>query len=381
MTIKLEGTRRSATFPWFPVLLFVVLPAVCCTVGSPLDPVAEAESLILAADAISPEMERAGGGPAPKATGLVEIVWPGGKGKTFPPGEEKLAFAEFEAHPPTARNPARGSFTYRVLNPDLTTHREIVAEVYAAVVKPELGKAWFAAEVVSDTKYCGGVACQDHGDGGCGGDHTDGGGCSGGGDHTDGGGCSGGDDHTDGGCSGGDDHTDGGCSGGGDHPDGEGGMGGDSPMGGTGGTGSGGPTDGGGCTDGGDHTDGGCTDGGDHTDGGCSGGGDHTDGGCSGGGDHPDGGCSGGGQGGHGGVPGKDPRVGQIVAVKVHDRTTPGDGGDGPGPEGDGITWKWFYPDDPNVPVIGEEELKHLCKKTIIGGNLVVHPVSTSGGE
>lgn len=230
-----------------------------------------------------------GRGFAPRATGTVEIVWPGGLHRDVPVGEEKLAFAEFDAFPATSRKSAHGSFTYRVLNADYSPHREIVATVLGAVVDRERSKAWFVAQVVSDTRICSGG----HDDGGCSGGHDDGG------------------THDDGGCSDGHDdgtHDDGGCSGGHD-------------------------------------------DGGTHDDGGCSGnsGGDHGDGGQS----------SLGGR----GLPGKDPRVGQIVVVKVHDLGTPGT-------NGDGIAWKWFAPD---TEVDLGVEPRCMCKKEIIGGNLVVH--------
>jgi hypothetical protein len=63
-------------------------------------------------------------------------------------------------------------------------------------------------------------------------------------------------------------------------------------------------------------------------------------------------------------VSGKDPRVGQVVVIKVHDIGTPGTAGDG-------ITWKWFAA---GTVVDMLVEPKCLCKKDIIGGNLVVHP-------
>ena len=130
-------------------------------------------------------------------------------------------------------------------------------------------------------------------------------------------------------------------------------------------------------------TEGGCSgsDGTTHTDGGCSGsdGTTHTDGGCSGsdGGTHDDGGCAGGGSGGSGGhVSGSGSRVGQFLAIKMHDVDTPA-------VDGDGITWKWFaagtapqildvagvYPDG----YADEYKWPHLCKKTILGGNLMIH--------
>jgi hypothetical protein len=116
---------------------------------------------------------------------------------------------------------------------------------------------------------------------------------------------------------------------------------------------------------------------GDHTEG-CTGHDSGHDSGCSGddGETHEDG-CEGsGGQGGNGGnggsgANGKNCRLGQILVVKVHDVGTPGT-------NGDGITWKWFDPDDERVTGNGlentlPENWPHLCKKTIIGGNLVVH--------
>lgn len=76
------------------------------------------------------------------------------------------------------------------------------------------------------------------------------------------------------------------------------------------------------------------------------------------------GGHSGGGQGGQGQVC----RTGQYLVAKVHDVATPG-------VNGDGITWKWFDADDPNLPGIDDTaNWPHLCKKTITGGNLQVHP-------
>ena len=60
--------------------------------------------------------------------------------------------------------------------------------------------------------------------------------------------------------------------------------------------------------------------------------------------------------------------------MKVHDQATPGAAVDGT--PGDGITWKWFAENDERVGSIMDapsEEPRNLCKKTIIGGNLVVH--------
>jgi hypothetical protein len=261
------------------------------------------------------------------------------------------AFAEFNAFPATDRQLARGTFVYRVLNADESPHREITANVTGAFVDPATAKAWFVGLVESDVKICsgGGGSCDGHDDGTT---HDDGG-CT----HDDG------TTHDDGGCThdDGTTHDDGGCT----HDDGT-------------------THDDGGCThdDGATHDDGGCThdDGTTNDDGGCThdDGTTHDDGGCDGGGSEPGGG-------GHGSVPGKDPRVGQVVVLKMHDVATPG-------ADGDGVTWKWFAPESwewfedveglrPALgPLAGEgadkagpTEWPHLCKKTIIGGNLVVH--------
>jgi len=132
-----------------------------------------------------------------------------------------------------------------------------------------------------------------------------------------------------------------------------------------------------GCED-----DGGCSgdENGDHTEG-CSGHDSGHDSGCSGDdGETHEGGCEGsGGQGGQGGqgsnggggANGKNCRIGQVLAIKVHDVGSPGT-------NGDGITWKWFDPDDDRVAGQKLENTDvnswpHLCKKTILAGNLVVH--------
>ena len=298
----------------------------------------------------------------PKITGSVEIVWMGGNGAGAPDVENR-AFAEFEGFEMPAGMAPRGSFhflVYRVTPEGLVLHREIEAAAEGVVIDPVSHKAWMTAQVIADTKQCmsgGGCDGHDGGDGGMGGP----GGCTDcGGDTGHDGGCSGSDGgtHDDGGCSGSDGgtHDDGGCAGG------SGGMGG--MEGGSGGMegGSGG-------------TEGGCSgsDGTTHTDGGCSGsdGTTHTDGGCSGsdGGTHDDGGCAGGGGSGGMGyrVSGSGSRVGQYLAIKMHD-------GDTPATEGDGITWKWFAADNPNRPLITALDVwPHLCKKTIVGGNLVIH--------
>lgn len=142
---------------------------------------------------------------------------------------------------------------------------------------------------------------------------------------------------------------------------------------GCGGNGHGGHTEGcedsGGCSgnESGEHSEG-CTGHDSGHDSGCSGddGETHTDG-CAGSGG--EGGEEGIGGNGGMGVNGKSCRIGQILLVKVHDLATPGT-------DGDGITWKWFDPDDDNIASLETkdvEEWPHLCKKTIIEGNLVLH--------
>jgi hypothetical protein len=307
---------------------------------------------------LSPEKTNGKLGKSPKVTGTVQILWNGG-GKKMDNGnspEEMLAFAGFEGFEGTSKREVKGSFIYQVLTVDSMLHREVIAKLTGVFIDQFQDKVWMVGEVISDTKGCSGNGHGGH-DSGC-----QGGSCGG---HDPGGhdgGCSGGDgdDHTDGGCSNPDhgdaDHTDGGCSNP-DHADSD-------------------HTDGG-CTDT-DHTDGGCTDT-DHTDGGCTDT-DHTDGGCTDT-DHTDGGCSGsdhtgGSPGDHGSggdsgmgnpLKGKNCRVGQIIAIKCHDVVTPGI-------DGDGITWKWYSKEGSFVPnVYNISEWRHLCKKTILEGNIQVH--------
>ncbi len=222
---------------------------------------------------------------------------------------DKLTFAEFDVHEARDNQPASGNFYYRVYSLDTILHREIKVVVTEVFIDEGQNKGWFVGTVVSDTKGCGGNGQGGH-DSGC--SDSDGG-CSGddSGGHTDA--CTGHDSGHDSGCSGddGEDHTDG-CGGS------SGGSGGSSNN-------NGNPTS------------------------------------------------------------GKNCRIGQILAVKIHDV-------DSPGMNGDGITWKWFDPDDPKVPHVEDLNLDnagcggsnggsgesndgwpHLCKKTIIGGNLVLH--------
>jgi len=40
----------------------------------------------------------------------------------------------------------------------------------------------------------------------------------------------------------------------------------------------------------------------------------------------------------------------------------------------DGITWKWFDAADDRLPTLDDlDTWPHLCRKTILGGNLVIH--------
>lgn len=97
---------------------------------------------------------------------------------------------------------------------------------------------------------------------------------------------------------------------------------------------------------------------------------DDSDDGTDHGGSHDEG-CLGGDEG-HGGsngsVSGQNCRIGQILAVKVHDVATPAT-------NGDGITWKWFNPAGNATPqnTLNVTDWPHLCRKEILGGNLVVH--------
>lgn len=109
---------------------------------------------------------------------------------------------------------------------------------------------------------------------------------------------------------------------------------------------------------------------------------EHGDG-CSG--DHPEGTSCGGTEDGghdeaclgedHGGNPsgggvnptGKNCRIGQFLAINIHDGGTPA-------VKGDGIAWKWFSGLDTNLPDINSVDTwPHLCVKEIIAGNLDIH--------
>lgn len=111
-----------------------------------------------------------------------------------------------------------------------------------------------------------------------------------------------------------------------------------------------------GCTDEGCDDDG-CA----GHDGGCGEDHDTTDGGCTGGHEDPGGGSTAG----HG-ASGRFCRVGQRLIGKMHD-------GGSPGAALDGITWRWFLAEDPNLPSIEDlASWPHLCRKDILDGNLMV---------
>ncbi len=218
---------------------------------------------------------------ASKVTGNVRVAWKGKGGNTT--DENKLVFASFDAqesvfHTSKKYSPAKGSFLFSVFKDDYTPEREIIASVIDVGFDKAAKKAWFFAEVISDTKC----------------DASDHSGCS----DT---------DHTDGGCSHDDSTHDGGCS----HDTGTDSVDHDS---------------GGGCS----HDDTGSTD--HDSGGGCS----HDDSDSATGCDHDDGShdTGSGGKPDDKGGKGKQCRVGQYVVAKMHDKGSPG--------MYDGITWKWF---------------------------------------
>jgi hypothetical protein len=279
---------------------------------------------------------------ASKVTGSVRVAWKGKGGNT--PAENKLVFASFEAQESVFHasknkySPPKGSFLFSVFKDDYTPEREITASVIDVGFDKEAKKAWFFAEVISDTKCDAsdhsGCSDTDHTEGGCShDDSTHDGGCShdtgtDSADHDSGGGCS----HDDTGST--DHDSGGGCS----HDD----------------TGSTDHDSGGGCS----HDDTGSTD--HDSGGGCS----HDDTDSATGCDHDDGShdTGSGGKPDDKGGKGKQCRVGQYVVAKMHDKGSPG--------TNDGITWKWFINLD-GFTIDGEP--KNLCKKEILDGNLTVH--------
>jgi hypothetical protein len=299
----------------FTLLILLVVAGCSEEIATPPPPSPSAD---LVAAAVPP-------GRAAHATGLVELVWKGSA--NAPAGAHgdsvRFAEAEFDLHEPEAGMPAKGTFTYRVVSGSGTVHREVTANIEGAAVEIGARKVWYIGRVVADTKGCNGGPGGGH-DVACGGDT--GGGCS-----------DGHDDGHDGGCS--DGHDEGGCT-------------------------DGGGTTVGGCPDGThDETEGGCPEGShDSGDTGCPDGThDDVEGGC------PEGSHPAGGTGGPSGATGRTCRVGQMIVGKAHDTGTPG-------APYDGITWKWFLGDDPDLPSIDDVAAwPHLCRKEITGGNLVIH--------
>jgi len=300
----------------------------------------------------NPAMAKAPRGFVPHATGEIEFEWKGGNGSGSPE-ITKYAFASLDAHMAGFGKPAKGEFRFWVQSVndmgEIVVHRQIVAVVQEVKIgeytpqpkdcEPTSTEAkvlaWFEGLVISDTKGCGGGSGPGGHEPGCPGS-SGGGGCE---------------DDADGGCSGDD----------GGHDEGCGGSGGSGGMGGEGGS------------------EGGCSGHDGTEEGGCSGHDGTEEGGCSGHDGTEEGGCSGsGGSGGAGGpggsgsagnpASGKYCRVGQYVVVKVHDGGTPAT-------NGDGIKWKWFASgaQRESLPDPGVFVEPKLCKKTILGGNLVIH--------
>lgn len=248
-------------------------------------------------------------------TGGLQLAWTGGHGAGAP-DVERTATAEFSLRKNADELGSRGEFVFQVLNADGTLHRRIEVSMTDVGMDDVLfpGKSWALGTVISDTRGCNGNGQGGHEEG-C--DGQSGGGGGGGGHEP-------------------------GCDG--SHDEGE-------------------P-----CQGGGGETighDGGCSD---AATGGCGGGGeDDGHAGCDSGGDT---GCDGhsGGGGGSGGQ-GATCRVGQVLALKVHDAGTPG-------VDGDCIRWRWYAADDPIVTAglpASPSAWPHLCEKTITGGNLVHH--------
>ena len=66
------------------------------------------------------------------------------------------------------------------------------------------------------------------------------------------------------------------------------------------------------------------------------------------------------------GTHGSNSRVGKTVGLAVYDGGTPGT-------NGDELRWKWYKEYVPDAAATNHGELGNMCKKEIIGGNLVVH--------
>lgn len=136
-----------------------------------------------------PELATMAVGPAPSATGSVQIVFMGGRGEGDGLAGDKLAYAEiawFDAH---AGRPDRGDFHYTVYAADGTLHRAIVAEVSpddprtGVYVTTDAGgdpTAYFVGVVTSDSKTAASGGSGSSGSGGeddacdCGGEDEEG---------------------------------------------------------------------------------------------------------------------------------------------------------------------------------------------------------------
>jgi len=129
-----------------------ILAVLCGCMEENISPLTDLEAAFGEASAFSSENSKAKIKQL-KATGLVQIVWNGGKGKdNGNQPEEMLAFAGFEGFEPFGSKPAKGSFVYQVMKPDLTVHREITANLTGVVFGWEGNKfkAWMVGEVISD---------------------------------------------------------------------------------------------------------------------------------------------------------------------------------------------------------------------------------------
>jgi hypothetical protein len=210
-----RATRGEAKMPYRSLCVVLVAAVAGCGDGLPTQPELTPLNLLSTAPAEHGKV---------KFSGTVDVVWNGGQGSGPTAGADRTSQGQIVAFPGVpAGNPGPGNFTYRVLSPDGTVHREIGVKLTWAGLEDQSihpGEIRFVGVVVSDTKPCGG---SQHGAGEC--SHDDGG-CS----HDDGsthddGGCShdDGTTHDDGGCShdDGTTHDDGGCS----HDDGSGGHG------------------------------------------------------------------------------------------------------------------------------------------------------------
>lgn len=156
-------------------------------------------------DVLSPDaqkLDELGLGPAPRATGDVQIVWMGGNGGGATGQEDKLAYAAITWSDAFQGRADRGTLHYVVYGVDGSLHREIVAEV--AADDPETGvaidgaSAYYVGVVTYDSKTTAGGHDESGSEGSTGCDDSDADSCGGGGG-TDMGGDAG---HDEGGCAG-----------------------------------------------------------------------------------------------------------------------------------------------------------------------------------